>query len=655
MLTQILNVQVSRIGLLPTIDAVQGDSGRVLECRLTDFVIPPGSTARIYAQKPSGAKVFNTCSVSGRNVTVDLTTQMLAELGRTMCQVQVMQGEEKVTSFDFAINVVKNRVDSAAIESTDEFTALDDALAQANALLEDLANQPVAFTEAASNAYIASGDTVAELFGKIQKLFKNVFELTPLKTIPSGADLNDYTDFGCWSVASATIAATVENGPVTNSGYTLRVMRGTMGTNYIVQTVLTGLGVSYFRALVNSTWGDWEQVYSTRDIIPVSNGGTGRTTLAGSTGLLHDLFPIGRGTATYFMVMDAQWANPGYINIANMKTLLGMDNVFELNPTGTINANDDLNDYKEFGCWLCGANTVTVTLSNCPVTGGGFTLRCMKGTGGSVSQYVVQEIIDYYGRRYFRAWRDGTWDAWKTMLTDEDIIYSNAGFHNSMYRGKSLGTSVTADQYEAISSGTFNDLYIGDYWTINGVVYRIAAFDYYLNNGDTATTAHHAVIVPDKYMYTHNMNDTNTTAGGYVGSKMYTEGLEQAKTTIKAAFSGHVLKHRIYLTNAVTDGHPSAGAWCDSEVDLMSEQMVYGGPIFMAMANGSTYYVNYRVEKSQLPLFALNPSLIHSRQLSYWLRDVCTASLFALVSNTGYATLSGAGGGFGVRPAFCIS
>ena len=101
---------------------------------------------------------------------------------------------------------------------------------------------------------------------------------------------------------------------------------------------------------------------------------------------------------------------------------------------------------------------------------------------------------------------------------------------------------------------------------------------------------------------------------------MYTEGLNQAKTTIKAAFNGHVLNHRIYLVNAVTDGHPSAGAWCDSEVDLMNEQMVYGGAIFMPIANGPGVYTNYRVEKSQLPLFALDPSRICNRAW-YWLCD----------------------------------
>ena len=245
------------------------------------------------------------------------------------------------------------------------------------------------------------------------------------------------------------------------------------------------------------------------------------------------------------------------------------------------------------------------------------------------------------------------------------LLFNNAGAHNAIYRGKSLGSTVTTAQYAAIKAGTFDDMYIGDYWTINSVNWRIAAFDYYYKCGDTSCTKHHVVLVPDTCLYTAQMHNTdsgayesgstaNTTAGGYVGSDMYTTNLEQAKTTIKAAFSGHVLSHRVYLTNAVSDGHPSAGAWCDSEVELMNEQMVYGGAIFMPIANGSTVYTNYRVEKSQLPLFALNPSWIAIRA-TYWLRDVVTASDFANVGNSGLAYYYNASYPLGVRPAFCIS
>lgn len=244
------------------------------------------------------------------------------------------------------------------------------------------------------------------------------------------------------------------------------------------------------------------------------------------------------------------------------------------------------------------------------------------------------------------------------------LLFNNAGAHNAIYRGKSLGSTVTTAQYAAIKAGTFDDLYIGDYWTIGGVNYRIAAFDYYLNSGDTSCTTHHVVIVPDTCLYNAQMHNTssggyeggaaNTTAGGYVGSDMYKSNLEQAKTTIKSAFSGHVLKHRIYLTNAVANGRASGGAWCDSEVDLMCEQMVYGSGIFSPVSDGSNVPTNYRVEKSQLPLFQHEPSRICNRN-TWWLRDVITASDFAYVNDNGSAGYSNASNSLGVRPVFLLS
>lgn len=234
------------------------------------------------------------------------------------------------------------------------------------------------------------------------------------------------------------------------------------------------------------------------------------------------------------------------------------------------------------------------------------------------------------------------------------LTYDNAGAHNSIYRGKNLGTTVTEEQWEAISSGTFTDLYIGDYWVIGGVNWRIAAFDYYLNCGDTSFTKHHAVIVPDTCLYSAQMNTTNVTTGAYKGSAMYTANLTQAKSTINSAFgSSHVLSHRIYLSNATSNGRASAGEWTDSTVDLMCEHMVYGSGIFSPVSDGSNVPNNYRVEKGQLPLFALEPSRICNRD-TWWLRDVITAAAFACVDNTGHAGCINASYSIGVRPAFCI-
>lgn len=242
-----------------------------------------------------------------------------------------------------------------------------------------------------------------------------------------------------------------------------------------------------------------------------------------------------------------------------------------------------------------------------------------------------------------------------SVTPEASHIFPNAGSHNSIYRGKNLGTQVTDEQYAAIQAGTFDDLYIGDYWVIGGVNWRIGAFDYYLNCGDTSFTKHHAVIVPDAPLYSHNMNDTNTTDGAYVGSLMYTEGLEQAKTQIQQAFGAeHVLSHRIYLNNATTSGRPSSGGWYDSIVDLMNENMVYGCMIFANANTSSAFSVNYRVEKAQLPLFAMMPQYTFARSANFWIRDVVSASTFANANLNGNANATGASSVYGVRPAFCI-
>lgn len=238
--------------------------------------------------------------------------------------------------------------------------------------------------------------------------------------------------------------------------------------------------------------------------------------------------------------------------------------------------------------------------------------------------------------------------------TIDAIATTGAGAHNSIYRGKNLGTSVTAAQYAAIKAGTFEDMYIGDYWVIGGVTYRIAAFDYYYQTGDTSCTSHHVTLVPDGNMYTHCMNDTNVTTGAYVGSKMHTEGLNQAKETINAAFGyAHILNHRQYLQNAVTDGYASGGSWYDSTVELMTEQNVYGGKVFSNVSCGTALPNSYTVDKSQYPLFAFRPDMISNRAW-FWLRDVVSAAGFAYVNSHGDATYAGASYAGGVRPAFSI-
>jgi hypothetical protein len=149
------------------------------------------------------------------------------------------------------------------------------------------------------------------------------------------------------------------------------------------------------------------------------------------------------------------------------------------------------------------------------------------------------------------------------------------------------------------------------------------------------------------------MNDESVTTGGYVGSKMYTENLNQAKTTINSLFVDMVLTHREYLVNAVSNGKASGGGWFDSTIELMNESMVYGHREFTPGCDGTTVPANYTIDKTQLALFALAPKFITNRE-NQWLRDVVSAASFAYVSYLGYTYYAGASASPGVRPVFAI-
>lgn len=242
----------------------------------------------------------------------------------------------------------------------------------------------------------------------------------------------------------------------------------------------------------------------------------------------------------------------------------------------------------------------------------------------------------------------------------EGSVRNSAGGHNSIYRGKNLGTSYTSAMSTAIQNGTFDDLYVGDYLTINGTVYRVAGFNLIKNCGDSSSVGNNMCLVPDSALYNAQMHNTdsgeyesgsvaNDTTGAYANSDMRTTNLTQATNKIITDFgSSHVISYRDILPNATADGQASGWAWYDCKVELMSEVMVYGTKVW----GNSGYEVGCLNE--QFPLFRLNPESIH-RRFNYWLRSVGSAAYFALVGNSGNAHYSSASASHGVRPFFFVN
>ena len=253
----------------------------------------------------------------------------------------------------------------------------------------------------------------------------------------------------------------------------------------------------------------------------------------------------------------------------------------------------------------------------------------------------------------------GTADGNKAIAAEDALFamldsFAPVELRRVIFRGKNLGTALTAVQKAAIKDGSFKGMFLGDYWSIGGRIWRIVDMDYWYNCGDTAFTSHHLVIMPDEVLYNAQMNTTNITTGGYVGSEMYKKNLANAKTIVNAAFQGSVLTHREHLCNAVTNGKQSGGAWFDSSIELPSEIMMYGHIHFGNASDGNTIPNIYAHGKTQLALFMVCPRFIVNRSYNQWLRDVVSSANFADVNSNGNTNCDYASGSLGVRPVFPV-
>jgi hypothetical protein len=242
-------------------------------------------------------------------------------------------------------------------------------------------------------------------------------------------------------------------------------------------------------------------------------------------------------------------------------------------------------------------------------------------------------------------------------IHDADAVHLGANsipFHNSYPRCKYLGTTITDAQNTAVKNRTYDDLFIGDYWTINGINWRIVAIDYYYNVGDTNFDKGNVIVMPDTVLYNAQMNETNTTAGAYGGSLMRTQNLNDARTIAQNAFGSHLANHRIMLANAVDASGPSNWAWYDSDgVELPNEVQIYGTRVWSSALKG----LDVATQKQQFPLLALAPQFVNTRQ-TYRLQDVSSNSVssdFAIVYYPGFAANYPASSSLGVRPSVTLS
>ena len=270
------------------------------------------------------------------------------------------------------------------------------------------------------------------------------------------------------------------------------------------------------------------------------------------------------------------------------------------------------------------------------------------GTPSDPEPTVWQQILDKVDetQQIAQSVRDdadaGRFAASPEMVEQAVSVYIQAALspemHRNIFRGKHLGESITEEQLTAIQDGRFYDLYVGDYWEINEVKYRIADINYWRNVGyPEQVQKPHILIVPDSILGSGQMNTGNSTAGGYRNSAMKATRLNQIADSLPDTFKNILISHRMF----------SDGTWFTTAVDLMNEVMVHGTYICTDNSNKQTS------DTQQLALFRLNPKL-KNNGYNYWLRNVADSQSYVLVSQYGDASKDAATSTYGIRPVFAV-
>lgn len=272
------------------------------------------------------------------------------------------------------------------------------------------------------------------------------------------------------------------------------------------------------------------------------------------------------------------------------------------------------------------------------------------GTPSDPEPTVWQQILDKVDetRQIAQSVRDdadaGRFAASPEMVEQAVSVYIQAALspemHRNIFRGKHLGESITEEQREVIRDGSFADLYVGDYWEINGVKYRIADINYWKNVGypeSEKVQKPHILIVPDTILGSGQMNTGNSTSGGYRSSAMKSTKLNQIADALPDTFKDMLISHRIF----------SDGSWIATSVDLMNEVMVHGTYICADNNNKQTS------DAQQLVLFRLAPEL-KAIGVNYWLRNAAGSQTYTLISQYGDASSDMATSTYGIRPVFAV-
>lgn len=202
--------------------------------------------------------------------------------------------------------------------------------------------------------------------------------------------------------------------------------------------------------------------------------------------------------------------------------------------------------------------------------------------------------------------------------------------HNQIFRGNNLGDRITNAQQQAIKSGRFDDLWLGDYWVRNNVRYTIAGFNYWL--GQPGVQNNHIVVLARDLFDSVQFNTGDMTS--VPNTYMVATTLNQvAYNRFGDVFGTDKIMARPHnYATQFDDKGPSQVTTLNVKVSLMQPGMISTSGVGAIIRD--TYTINYFNDTMILPLFLAKPDWRNTTS-NHWLNYVYGTKYAAVISTIG--------------------
>lgn len=235
------------------------------------------------------------------------------------------------------------------------------------------------------------------------------------------------------------------------------------------------------------------------------------------------------------------------------------------------------------------------------------------------------------------------------------IFSDNPPVHNQIVRGSSLGNEFRQNHKDAIRTGSFQDLWLGDYWLYNNVRWMIVDFNYF--RGTEESVKNHIVVMPDRSLSASSATKAEDPLKNYCDSLMY-DAAAKLKPQFAALFGDeYIMGHKDVLAN--TYAGSATFPYTSDQVlvrggiysTIPDEVMMFGARLMAPVQAGRD--AASHITGKQFSYYRQGMGIPNPHQI-FWLRDKCWYNYFTCwadyrLSSRIWNTTAG------LRPFVCIS